>query len=92
MAKGYNRRNFLLRVKDIQDIYLQHHARGCTDKFIYQNHIYPTYKIGRTTFYNYLATPAVKELKELEERMRLEREERARQLSMFGEEESDFIK
>ena len=46
MAKGYNRRNFLLRVKDIQDIYLQHHARGCTDKFIYQNHIYPTYKIG----------------------------------------------
>lgn len=92
MAKGYNRRNFLLRVKDIQDIYLQHHVRGCTDKFIYQNHIYPTYKIGRTTFYNYLATPAVKELKELEERMRLEREERARQLGMFGEEESDFIK
>ena len=34
----------------------------------------------------------MKELKELEERMRLEREERARQLSMFGEEESDFIK
>ena len=33
------------------------------------------------------------ELKELEERMRLEREERARQLSMFREEESDsFIK
>lgn len=93
MAKGYNRRNFLLRVRDIQDIYMQHHTRGCTDKFIYQNHIYPTYKIGRTTFYNYLATPAVKELKELEERMRLEREERARQLSMFREEKSDsFIK
>ena len=93
MAKGYNRRNFLLRVRDIQDIYMQHHTRGCTDKFIYQNHIYPTYKIGRTTFYNYLATPAVKELKELEERMRLEREERGRQLSMFREEESDsFIK
>ena len=93
MAKGYNRRNFLLRVRDIQDIYMQHHTRGCTDKFIYQNHIYPTYKIGRTTFYNYLATPAVKELKELEESMRLEREERARQLSMFREEESDsFIK
>lgn len=92
MAKGYNRRNFLLRVKDIQDIYLHHHERGCTDKFIYQNHIYPTYKIGRTTFYNYLATPAVKELKELEEKMRREREERARQMSMFREEESDFIK
>ena len=50
---------------------MQHHTRGCTDKFIYQNHIYPTYKIGRTTFYNYLATPAVKELKELEERITL---------------------
>lgn len=81
-----------MRVKDIQDIYSQHHERGCTDKFIYQNHIYPTYKIGRTTFYNYLATPAVKELKELEEKMRREKEERARQLSMFREEESDFIK
>ena len=31
-------------------------------------------------------------LKELEEKMRREKEERARQLSMFREEESDFIK
>lgn len=83
MGKGYNRRNFLLRVKDIQDIYQEHHKRGCTDKYIYQTHIYPTYKIGRATFYNYLATPAVKELKELEERMRKEKEERERQVNMF---------
>lgn len=85
MGKGYNRRNFLLRVKDIQDIYTSYHERGCTDKYIYQTHVYPTYKIGRTTFYNYLAIPAMKELKELEEKMRLEKEARARQLEMFNE-------
>lgn len=83
MGKGYNRRNFLLRVKDIQDIYQEYHKRGCTDKYIYQTHIYPTYKIGRTTFYNYLAIPAVKELKELEERTRIEKEQQAQQLRMF---------
>lgn len=85
MAKGYNRRNFLLRVKDIQDIYTNYHTHGCTDKYIYQTHVYPTYKIGRTTFYNYLAIPAVKELKELEERMRMEKEAHAKQLKMFEE-------
>lgn len=79
----YNRRNFLLRVKDVQDIYTEHHRRGCTDKYIYETHIYPFYKIGRTTFYNYLTIPAVKELKELEERMRREKETDGKQLNMF---------
>lgn len=84
MGKGkYNRRNFLLRVKDIQDIYTEHHAHGCTDKYIYQTYIYPTYKIGRTTFYAYLTIPAVKELKELEERMRREKEEALKQGRLF---------
>ena len=72
-------------MKDIQDIYTNYHAHGCTDKYIYQTHVYPTYKIGRTTFYNYLAIPAVKELKELEERMRMEKEAHAKQLKMFEE-------
>lgn len=63
---------------------MNYHARGCTDKYIYQTHVYPTYKIGRTTFYNYLAIPAVKELKELEEKVRMEKEARARQLDIFN--------
>lgn len=84
MGKGkYNRRNFLLRVKDIQNIYMEHHKHGCTDKYIYETHIYPTYKIGRTTFYNYLATPAARELKELEEKMRVDKEAKEKQLRMF---------
>ena len=87
MSKGgYNRRNYLLRVRDIQNIYTEHHRRGCTDVYIYKTYIYPTYKIGRTTFYNYLATPAERDLKELEEKLRLEREAQARQLSMFEKE------
>ena len=79
----YNRRNFLLRVEDIQDIYTEYHRRGCTDKYIHETHIYPLYKIGRTTFYNYLTIPAVKELKELEERMRREKEELLKQGNLF---------
>lgn len=84
MSKGkYNRRNYLLRVRDIQNIYTEYHERGYTDVFIYKNHIYPTYKIGRTTFYSYLATPAERDLKELEEKLRMEKEAQAKQLSMF---------
>ena len=73
----------MLRVKDIQDIYTEYHRRGCTDKYIHETHIYPLYKIGRTTFYNYLTIPAVKELKELEERMRREKEELLKQGNLF---------
>ena len=70
-------------MKDIQDIYTEYHRRGCTDKYIHETHIYPLYKIGRTTFYNYLTIPAVKELKELEERMRREKEELLKQGNLF---------
>lgn len=87
MGKGYNRRNFLLRVIDIQKIYTEHHERGCTDVYIYKNYIYPTYKIGRTTFYNYLATPAIKDLKLLEAKMLCEKREAEKQLKMFSEDE-----
>ncbi|WP_042367956.1 hypothetical protein [Bacteroides neonati] len=90
MSKGkYNRRNFLLRVRDIQRIYTEYHDRGYSDTYIYKTHIYPTYKIGRTTFYNYLATPADRDLKELDERLQREKELQKRQLSMF-EKENQF--
>lgn len=90
MGKGkYNRRNFLLRVADIQEIYKQYHGRGYTDVHIYQTKIYPTYKIGRTTFYNYLAISPMMELKKLEEKMRLEKEAESKQLKMFMPNDSD---
>lgn len=87
MTKGYNRRNFLLRVKDIQDIYTGYHERGYTDAYIYRTHIYPVYKISRTTFYGYLTIPVVRELRELEERVRMKERAQGGQLNMFEEQE-----
>jgi len=66
---SYNRRNILLRIIDIQNIYKKHAKNfdgGCTDKHIYEKIIFPVYRISRSTFYEYLKTPAAKELKELE--------------------------
>lgn len=87
MSNGkYNRRNYLLRVRDVQNIYTEYHGRGYTDVYIYNTHIYPTFKISRTTFYSYLATPAERDLKELEEKFRREKAAQAKQLSMFEKE------
>jgi hypothetical protein len=66
---AYNRKNILLRIIDIQTIYLQHNEQGVTGEYIYNRYIHPVYRISRKTFYNYLATNAKKELKELEQKI-----------------------
>lgn len=60
----YYNRNRLERIRDIQNLYLQHAERGATNRWIYQHVIYPRYRISRATFYNYLAINAKKKLKE----------------------------
>jgi hypothetical protein len=60
---AYNRANFLEKVIAIQNVYSEHHDRGATDTWIYKNLIWPNYYISLRTFYNYLAIPAVRELK-----------------------------
>lgn len=47
---------------DVQAVYREHKDHGATDRWIYKNVIWPTYKISERTFYNYLTTPAVREL------------------------------
>lgn len=76
---SYNRRNILLRIIDVQAIYKSHSKNfdgGCTDKYIYEQIIFPNYKISRSCFYDYLKTPAARELKDLEEKNK-------KQLSLF---------
>lgn len=66
---SYNSRNRLQRIVDIQATYKKHSKNfdgGCTDKYIYEDIIYPIYRISRSTFYDYLNTPAARELKNLE--------------------------
>ena len=62
---GYNKRNKLERICEIQRITLEHTRRGVTQKWVYDNVIYPRFYISLSTFYEYLATPARRELARL---------------------------
>ncbi|NDW10930.1 hypothetical protein [Dysgonomonas sp. 520] len=85
---AYNRYNFLLRVKEVNELYFKYDAMGVTAERIYTDHVYPQYKISRTTFFAYLKIPYYKEL-EQEENAKAKREAaRAAQLNLFDENEN----
>lgn len=62
---AYNNRNLYLRIKDIQDLFLQYKTEENTTRFVYRKYIYPTYKISIATFYNYMNQNVRKELRQL---------------------------
>ncbi len=71
---AYNRENLLRRVIDVQTTFKEHNKQGMVQEWIYTNIIHPKYKIGRTTFYNWLSIPAQREL----EKIKNETENKAR--------------
>ncbi len=62
---SYTRKNLLQRQIDIQAIVLEHRAKGVKQKWVYENIVWPTYRISRRTFYDYLGNNAKAELKRL---------------------------
>ncbi len=64
---AYNRRNYLIKVIEIQNIVLELKGRDgdMRLKNIYWEYIFPKYLISYRTFSNYLSINAKKELKEL---------------------------
>lgn len=56
------------RVIKVQDIVLEHKARGITQQWVYDNIISPTFGISIGTYYTYLACNAKAELKKLEQK------------------------
>jgi len=65
---AYNRKNKLKLILDIQEIYMKYSRdKGSSAKWIFENKIKPVYHISRSTFFEYLATNAKKELKDIEE-------------------------
>ena len=70
---GYNRKNILKRKIDIQNVVLEHKRHGATQEWIYENIVWPTYRISRRTYYDYLGENAKAELRKLEtcEKMQL---------------------
>lgn len=65
---AYNRRNYLIRIVDVQHITLEHTAKGVNQEWLFNNVIAPTYHISRRTYYNWLSTPAKQDLKKIEAR------------------------
>lgn len=74
---AYNRTNILNKILNVQNIVLEQKQRGVSQEWVYQNLIYPTYHISRTTFYSYLACNAKAEIKRLEA-------VKSQQQSLFG--------
>lgn len=64
---GYNRRNILRRIVEIQNITLEHTRRGVSQKWVYENIIFPRFYLSPATYYNYLGINARAELKKIEE-------------------------
>lgn len=64
---AYTKMNVLKKIVDIQNLTLEYKKKGVTQKWLYENVVYPTYRISRTTFYVYLNTPAKMLLKKMEE-------------------------
>ncbi len=64
---AYNRKNILTRVLEIQELYSEKSKLGISNVKIFNNHIFPKYKISMRTFYEYLAIPAKRDLKKIEE-------------------------
>lgn len=64
---GYNRRNILKRIIEVQNITLERTKCGSTQKWVYENIIYPRFLISIATYNNYLAVNAKAELKKMDE-------------------------
>ena len=57
---AYNRKNFLLRVKEINEIYKREAAKALPTDYIFRNFIEEQYHISRATFYNFLNIPKIR--------------------------------
>lgn len=63
---AYNRRNLLLRVLEIQEVYTLKKLPESTHVGVWREYIYPTFKISLKTLENYLSIPAKAELKKMD--------------------------
>lgn len=63
---AYNRKNYLKKIIEIQEITLKYRKEGLFYKEIFHKYIEKEYYISKKTFDNYLGINAKKELKELD--------------------------
>ena len=64
---AFSRKNFLLRVKEVNELYKEKQRIGLSTEYIYRTFIEPQYHISRSTLYDWLAIPYEKQLREIAE-------------------------
>ena len=69
---AYNRKNLLLKVKAVNEIFIKYKRLGCSSINIYNLYIKDTFLISYSTFNTYLSIPYKKQLAEIEEKERLQ--------------------
>jgi len=81
---AYNRENILQRIIDIRNtVNKKKKEDGSSQKWIYENIIYPQYRISYDCFNKYISYPlAETELKKLQEKKQKENELKKLQLSL----------
>ena len=57
-----SRYNFLLRVRDVNEVFLLHNKRGVFSENIYRMYVKDRFHISRSTFFRYLTIPYKKKL------------------------------
>lgn len=65
---AYNRANHLKRVIEVQEEFLELQKRYDCTREIWRKYIYPRWKISERTLYSWLATPAKRDLKKIQEK------------------------
>ncbi|MBR6354401.1 MAG: hypothetical protein IKS01_01320 [Paludibacteraceae bacterium] len=71
---AFSRKNLLLRVKEINELYLEKAKIGLSTEYIYRTFIEPRYHISRSTLYEYLAIPYERQLTEIIKREQVMKE------------------
>lgn len=79
---AYNKRNILLKIIAVQDIVLRERKRGVSQVYIFNEYIKDQFIISYSTFNNYLARNAKKELELLNKK-----DVSNKQLDMFDKED-----
>ena len=72
---AFSRKNMLFRVKEVNELYVEKAKIGLTTEFIYRTFIKPRFHISRSTLYEYLAIPYDRQLKEIYQREKAEKEQ-----------------
>ena len=72
---AFSRKNMLLRVKEVNELYVEKSKIGLSTEFIYRTFIAPRFHISRSTLYEYLASPYERQLKEIFEREKADKEQ-----------------